>query len=208
MAARPEIKITIIGDANVGKSTIVHRLRHGCFEENIGSTIGAAFCTKKYRKQTYHIWDTAGQERFASLVPLYLSGSSVIIVVYDVTCIYSFENVSNRWLPYVRENLRIGPDEKLPMLYLIANKIDVKSGIRQRVVSEIQGRELADKYELGFLEVSAKTGLNADIIMATIADFAEQQLLNQADEIRHSRISLSNSNSPSQSCYGFSFSNC
>lgn len=208
MSGRPEIKITIVGDASVGKSSIVHRLRHGCFEENIGSTIGAAFCTKKYRKQTYHIWDTAGQERFASLVPLYLSGSSVIIVVYDVTSIDSFEHVSERWLPYVRHNLRLGPDEKLPMLYLIANKIDMQSGLHKRVISTEQGRELADENGLGFLEVSAKTGHNADTIMATIADFAEEQLLSQADEIRQSRVSLADYNSTPHSCYGLTYSSC
>ena len=208
-AAAAAIKITIIGDPHVGKSSIVRRVTFDNFSENEKSTVGAAFCSKTYRNRKYHIWDTAGQERYSALVPLYLSGASIIILVYDVTCAFSFQRIGEYWLPYVRENLRLKADDPLPMMYLIGNKVDIADTIPgARAVSEKQGKELATEHEMGFVEVSARTGLNSDSIMEAIANYADQMILNQAENIQQLRRSSSVVNLAHQSgetrCFGYS----
>ena len=212
-AAAAAIKITIIGDAHVGKSSIVRRVTFDNFSENERSTVGAAFCSKTYRNRKYHIWDTAGQERYAALVPLYLSGASIIILVYDVTCSFSFQRIGEYWLPYVRENLRLRDDDPLPMMFLIGNKVDIADTIPgARVVSEKQGKELAAEHAMGFVEVSARTGLNSDSIMEVIANYADQMILNQADDILRRSSSTVNLTDAQRSgvarCFGYSYSSC
>ena len=61
-----EHKIVLVGDTNVGKSSIAFRFTKDRFFENTEPTIGAAFLTKKllYNEIEYvlNLWDTAGQE--------------------------------------------------------------------------------------------------------------------------------------------------
>ena len=147
------------------------------------------------------MWDTAGQERFSALVPLYLSGASVIILVYDVTKQYTFNRIRDHWIPFIRTNLRMDADDKLPMMYLIGNKIDC-----EREVSETDGKELADEFGMGFVEVSAKTGENTKTIMEIIADYADEQVVKDADNVRKIRISESD-NTRQQGCSGY-YANC
>lgn len=148
------IKVTFIGDVNVGKSSIVKRLSLNTFSDNRESTIGAAFATIKEKDRVFHIWDTAGQERFGSLLPLYLSGAAIIIIVFDITQAYSFERVQDHWLPFIRKNLRIGEDDQKPMMYLIGNKSDLA---HQRRVPHETAKVFADANGMQFTEASAKT---------------------------------------------------
>jgi small GTP-binding protein len=79
----------LVGDAGVGKSSILLRFTDDSFEEQMASTIGVDFRVKtvtlggKTVKLT--IWDTAGQERYHSLAPMYYRGAAAAIVVYDIT---------------------------------------------------------------------------------------------------------------------------
>jgi small GTP-binding protein len=90
MAARPrEIKLVIIGDSGVGKSSLVLRFVTQSFKPFSESTIGASFMSKviELDGQTVkvQIWDTAGQEKYKSLAPMYYRGAAAAIVVYDIT---------------------------------------------------------------------------------------------------------------------------
>ena len=72
---RKGFKLVLLGDASVGKSSILVRFLHNKFSEEIETTVGAAFNTKtiesRGRQVKFEIWDTAGQERFRSLAPMY-----------------------------------------------------------------------------------------------------------------------------------------
>ncbi len=87
-----QIKLVLLGDAAVGKSSLVLRFIRGEFNANKEPTIGAAFLTQRCRLHDdpdrvikFEIWDTAGQERFNSLAPMYYRNAQAAIVVYDVT---------------------------------------------------------------------------------------------------------------------------
>ena len=69
-----ELKVVMLGESGVGKSSILRRYIDDTFIEFVESTIGAAFMNKKiiYKNKIYNldIWDTAGQERYKSLMPM------------------------------------------------------------------------------------------------------------------------------------------
>merc|ERR1719162_1582723 len=71
-------KLVLLGDASVGKSSILMRFLQNKFSDGIETTVGAAFSTKtietRDRQVKFEIWDTAGQERFKSLAPMYHRG--------------------------------------------------------------------------------------------------------------------------------------
>ncbi|KAL7413238.1 GTP-binding protein ypt5 [Mrakia frigida] len=84
-----QVKLVLLGEAAVGKSSLVLRFVSNDFSENKEPTIGAAFLTQKCRLEDkvikFEIWDTAGQERFHSLAPMYYRNASAAVVVYDIT---------------------------------------------------------------------------------------------------------------------------
>ena len=102
------------------------------------------------------IWDTAGQERYRSLIPNYLRGASVVIVVYDVTDRKSFDHVKE-WIDVV-------DDRDSVMIYLVGNKIDL-----ERVISRDEGMKMS--YDLGtcFIETSAKNDVGITDLFEDIA---------------------------------------
>lgn len=84
-----QVKLVLLGEAAVGKSSLVSRFVSNEFHENKEPTIGAAFLTRKCKLDDRHIkfeiWDTAGQERFHSLAPMYYRNAQAALVVYDIT---------------------------------------------------------------------------------------------------------------------------
>lgn len=84
-----QTKLVLLGEAAVGKSSVVLRFVSNEFAENKQPTIGAAFLTQKCRLEDkvikFEIWDTAGQERFHSLAPMYYRNAQASAVIYDVT---------------------------------------------------------------------------------------------------------------------------
>mmetsp|Transcript_14636 Transcript_14636/g.58485 ORF Transcript_14636/g.58485 Transcript_14636/m.58485 type:complete len:141 (-) Transcript_14636:695-1117(-) len=84
-----EVKVVLLGDAGVGKSSLARRFVHRHFQPFAESTIGASFMSKTLavdgREVKAQIWDTAGQEKYHSLAPMYYRGAGAAIVVYDVS---------------------------------------------------------------------------------------------------------------------------
>lgn len=84
-----QVKLVLLGEAAVGKSSLVLRFVNNEFNDNKEPTIGAAFLTQKCILEEhiikFEIWDTAGQERFHSLAPMYYRNAQAAIVAYDIT---------------------------------------------------------------------------------------------------------------------------
>ena len=96
------------------------------------------------------IWDTAGQERFRTITKTYYKGAHGIILTYDVTDQDSFKNIRN-WIKQIEANAQ-GNVKRV----LVGNKCDKPD----RVVTEEEGKKLADDYSMSFFETSAKTNKN------------------------------------------------
>ena len=92
------IKIIIIGDSNVGKSSLLKKFVKNEFSENRIQTIGVDYATKNIHIHNSNIklqiWDTAGQERFRSLCTTYYKGSNGVILVFDITDRESFKHIN------------------------------------------------------------------------------------------------------------------
>lgn len=96
------------------------------------------------------LWDTAGQERFRTLIPNYIRGSSVAVVVFDVADKITFANVG-RWVQDVKNERNNDT-----IMVLVANKVDLEES-RQITGQQIQ--EIKEQLEFNLaIEVSAKTG--------------------------------------------------
>jgi len=126
-----QVKLVLLGEAAVGKSSVVLRFVNNEFQANKEPTIGAAFLTQKCRLEDrvlrYEIWDTAGQERFHSLAPMYYRNAQAAVVVYDVTKAASLEKAKS-WVKELQR--QANPNI---VIALAGNKIDLVSG--QAVVS-------------------------------------------------------------------------
>lgn len=155
-----EYKIVLVGDTNVGKSSIALRFVQNRFFEFNEPTIGAAFLTKKLLfnniEYTLNLWDTAGQEKYNSLIPMYYRNADAAIIVYDITCENSLIN-ANRWLSELR---RILPDI---YVIIVGNKSDLERHVLQSSINEC-----INKYNIEHLEVSAKSNHNVNKIFDLI----------------------------------------
>lgn len=181
------VKLVLLGEAAVGKSSLVLRFVSDEFQENKEPTIGAAFLTQKCqltnRTVKFEIWDTAGQERFASLAPMYYRNAQAALVVYDVTKPASFIR-ARHWV----NELKAQGSPNI-VIALVGNKHDltgeeegsepgpVKPDVddetstqASRKVAFSDGQKLADDEQILFFESSAKTGLNVRKIFLAIAN--------------------------------------
>lgn len=147
----PNIKIVLLGESTVGKTSIVNVVHGGEFVPEQTATIGACFHIKVMRvgdvSIKLHIWDTAGQERFRSLAPMYYRDAQFAVLVYAVNNRDSFQTIETWYRGLVDDCL------SMPHVLLVGNKIDL---VDERKVQREEGEELAAKLNAKFFEVSAK----------------------------------------------------
>ncbi|XP_064492337.1 ras-related protein Rab-18 isoform X2 [Pseudopipra pipra] len=117
------LKILIIGESGVGKSSLLLRFTDDTFDPELAATIGVDFKVKTIsvdgNKAKLAIWDTAGQERFRTLTPSYYRGAQGVILVYDVTRRDTFVKLDN-WLNELETYCTRNDIVKM----LVGNKID------------------------------------------------------------------------------------
>lgn len=154
-----ELKVILLGEPGVGKTNIISRYLSGSFNQSSNPTIGSTFGEKIIKKEgvTYSlkVWDTTGQERYNSITKLFVKGSHIVILVYSIDNLLSFEKI-NFWLNYIKEELQEGKY----ILGILGNKRDL---YEFEVVSEEDGKKLAQKKNAVFGLVSAKIDVNGII---------------------------------------------
>lgn len=165
-------KFVLVGDSTVGKSALMHRFTEDVFSEQINSTIGIDFKIRTIeindKKIKLQIWDTAGQERFRTITTAYYRGAHGIIVVYDVTKRQTFDHVP-QWFTMVSQ---FATDSV--QLLLVGNKVDLED---QRHVTVKDGQAMAQKYNVNFVECSAKENLQVHHIFITMASRLLQNVI-------------------------------
>ncbi|KAK1159005.1 ras-related protein Rab-18-B-like [Acipenser oxyrinchus oxyrinchus] len=146
------LKLLIIGESSVGKSSLLLRFTDDKFDPELGSTIGVDFKVKSITSDGNNvklaIWDTAGQERFRTLTPSYYRGAQGVILVYDVTRRETFKRLEN-WLNELETYCTKNNIVKM----LVGNKIDKSD----RELDRNEGLQFARKHAMLFIEASAKT---------------------------------------------------
>lgn len=163
------VKVVIIGDSGVGKTSVAQRFVDDTFYDYTPASVGASYFIKHLeiedRKVYFQIWDTAGQENFRSLVPMFLRNAKIALLVYDITKMISFLN-----LEVWRSDLLLA--EPGVTVAVIGNKSDLKD---DRQVEVRKGQDYANKHGMLFTETSAKRGTNVEEIFFELGSQIMQQ---------------------------------
>ena len=172
------IKIALLGDSTVGKSTIVSKYLKLDYKDDLLATIGSDKYDSKFTLENGEnikliIWDTAGQERFRSVALQALKAVQGIILVFDLTKRESFININN-WLETVKENLHN------PNLILFGNKADIKKE-DWKVTSE-EAENFAVKLNMKYVETSAYTRQGLDEGFSTLINDTYNKVKGKNDD--------------------------
>lgn len=179
MNTTTEVKLCLLGESGVGKSSILQRFVYNTFNPNAESTIGASFMMKNMvlhdRTLKFNIWDTAGQERYRALAPMYYRGAAAAIIVYDITSQDSFAAVQS----WVRELQAHG--EHNIALGIAGNKCDLQD---YREVSYATGESYAQQINAVFVETSALRATNIQELFMGIASKVPQVQASKPPELK------------------------
>ncbi|KAK9828238.1 hypothetical protein WJX74_005079 [Apatococcus lobatus] len=183
MAARKRtlLKVIILGDSGVGKTSLMNQYVNKKFSSQYKATIGADFLTKEVqvedRSVTMQIWDTAGQERFQSLGVAFYRGADCCVLVYDVNAQKTFENLET-WRDEFLIQANPNDPDNFPFVVL-GNKVDFEGGKNRQVVEKRAKQWCAQKGGIPYFETSAKEDINVDAAFQCIAKNA---LKNETEE--------------------------
>ena len=142
------IKVTLLGEAASGKTTLVERFHKGEFDDEITSTIGNTFVRHEIKidENEYRLefWDTAGSEKYHATIPSVLRNTNCVLLLFDITSESSFNKI-DYWSNLISQNV----PPKTPII-LIGNKTDLERVI-DKEKSEKKGKEIG---AVSYLETS------------------------------------------------------
>ena len=195
------IKLIILGDSGVGKSSIIQRYYSDSFNENLQMTLKANFLEKEIiinnQKINLELWDTAGQEKYRSLTQIFVKNSKIIIFAYSVTSLKSFESL-NFWYDFVQKEIR-----QNTILGLAGNKTDlIFENNYEEEVSEEKGKEFAEKIGASFALVSAKESSKEiiSLINELILNYLDNRESNSIDLNTTIRLDLNDEGLQKENC--------
>ncbi|NXN88599.1 RAB20 protein, partial [Bombycilla garrulus] len=205
---KPDGKVVLLGDMNVGKTSLLHRYMERRFQETV-STVGGAFYLKQWGPYNISIWDTAGREQFHGLGSMYCRGAAAVILTYDVNSLQSLTELEERFLA-------LTDSASADCIFaIVGNKVDLsddcalppdenrreKSGagcgskVRKQVRAEdaialykkiLKYKMLDEKdvpaAEKMCFETSAKTGYKVDYLFETVFDMVVPIIVRQKAE--------------------------
>jgi len=172
------LKVVVLGDAGVGKTSLVKQYVHGNFDPVYKPTIGADFLTKDVNlpgqgKLKLQIWDTAGQERFRSMAVSFYRGADACVLVYDICDAETFQHLE-MWMKEFLDN--VGGDistEGFPFVVL-GNKADKTEEIK--VAKDRAEAWCNSKKNVSLFETSALSKKNLDEAFDKVASAARSCL--------------------------------
>ena len=167
-----KFKFIIIGDHEVGKTSLVRRFVENRFSLDYRATIGLNILSHSIQfygnEVNFSLWDVGAQDYFKRFRKTYYLGAQAAFIVFDVSNIKSFEN-TKKWYSELEKFLG---NKEIPMI-IVGNKIDLEN---QRVISYQEGvkltaelSELNTEGEFSYIETSAKSGENVEDAFNLIA---------------------------------------
>jgi len=158
------LKAIVLGEAAVGKTTLIKRFVEARFEGSYKATIGADIFVARLdvlpdMQARITIWDMAGQYQYRRLIRAidgYFQKARIVMLVYDITRKWTFDAIEEWYQIALEKDL----DPKEVIYLLVENKVDLED---LREVPPDAGEKLAQKLNLhGFIRTSAKTGYNVE----------------------------------------------
>ncbi|KAL8598588.1 Ras-related protein Rab-23 [Nucella lapillus] len=170
------VKVVVVGNGAVGKSSMIQRYCKGIFTKDYKKTIGVDFLERQIEvggeDVRLMLWDTAGQEEFDAITKAYYRGAQACVLAFSTVDRDSFEAVET-WKRKVEDEVG-----EIAMV-IVQNKIDL---IDDAVVRTEEAENLAKKLRLRFYRTSVKENLNVDEVFRYLADKYLEQLNNVIDE--------------------------
>ena len=149
------IKVVLVGESGVGKTSIISQFTSKKFDAHRETSLSAQFISKTVefkdigKQIKFDIWDTVGQEKYRSLAKIFYKDARVIVFVYDITTDYSFNELKNYWYEETKAN-----SDGTPILAVVGNKVDL---YKDQKVSNNDGKEFAEKIGAIFQTTSAQS---------------------------------------------------
>ena len=172
-AAKKIVKLAVVGDGGVGKSTLISRLATGEFIDKnmtVGFDVESWTITTNGDAEAIKIacFDFGGQKQFRFFQGSLIIGTKAALIVFDCNSYMSLTKI-HEWM-----DLLVGiPDDKK---LLVGTKLDMGSGIP---IKDIE--ELADEYSIDYILVSSKTGANFNQLVDRLKEIVcdpEQEFIN------------------------------
>ena len=159
-------KIVLVGENKVGKTNIISQFISHTFQEQYQQTAGASFSTKfipidDKNSFKYDIWDTAGNEKYRPLTKVFIKDADAVILVYDITREYTFDEIKNYWIDETRKN-----SKPSCVLALVANKYD----LIENEVDEEKSLLFAEDKKAMFFHTSAKKEISINNLFYKLAN--------------------------------------
>ena len=154
----PSMKIIVIGNGQVGKSTLTIKFVKNIFTTEYKQTLGVDFLNiKKYIKRIdqeidFYIWDTAGQDHFNAITRRYYRGADACLIVFSINDRESFNQVKS-WHQKMTQECG-----KIPTA-LVMSKIDLKNDIK---VTYEEAENLSKELKLKLFKISSKEGIQVE----------------------------------------------
>ena len=192
------IKIIVIGDSGVGKTSLINRYTDKAFISNNQTTIGADFVVKSIsindQNYTLQIWDTAGQERFRSLGIVFFRKAHGCVMVYDSANYDSLKHL-HRWEKYFWDNIGDEENPNIPII-LMGNKIELEYSFNDERLTDA-----LKNFKYKNFPVSANTGEGVDKAFEYIAKKVVSNGL--IKPVRSDIVSLNSDKNTKTSCCKF-----
>jgi len=147
------VKVVLLGESGVGKTSIITQFTANKFNEKCPTSVSSQFTSKivkfpQFNKTIrFDIWDTVGQEKYRSLAKIFYKDAKIIIFVYDITIDFSFKALKDFWY---KETLSIADNK--PIFAIVANKSDL---YEKQTVDNKDGEAFADEINALFQITSA-----------------------------------------------------
>ena len=186
------LKVILLGEASVGKTSLINVFSKKPFEDDIPNTISASCFNReietKKGKFIIRIWDTAGQEKFRSLNKIFIKDSNIVLFVYDISKNKTFEQL-NYWHKYTEDCL----GENAALYGVVGNKIDLfdkEEELKEKnkdieYVDVNNAKEFANRIKAKFCEASAKTNIESfsQIIIELVEQYIDEREIENKNNI-------------------------
>ncbi|NXY03120.1 RAB20 protein, partial [Pteruthius melanotis] len=205
---KPDGKVVLLGDMNVGKTSLLHRYMERRFQETV-STVGGAFYLKQWGPYNISIWDTAGREQFHGLGSMYCRGAAAVILTYDVNSLQSLTELEEKFLALtdsasadcifaivgnkvdLSDDCTSPPDENRPEKSVASCGPKVRKQVHAEdaiaLYKKILKYKMLDEKDVPAaekmcFETSAKTGYKVDYLFETVFDMVVPIIVRQKSE--------------------------
>ena len=186
---RVSLKLVVVGDSAVGKTSLLCRLDTQQFPDQY---MYVPMVWENFELKTtlndgtkdvvIHCFDTCAQEDYDRLRPLFYPNTNIFIICCDLARGYSVKNVKNKWIPELEHW-----DAKVPIL-IVGTKADLRKGEKQNDTAFLElAADVGERAALGCVECSALTGEGMEEVVERVKEGGYKHVMEEERERRKAK---------------------